>query len=45
MEPTRFYCTKPHLNGQKGMYHYSDEWIYEKHLTEDVKVEPLKIRN
>lgn len=28
----RYYCTKPHMNGQKGMYHYPDEVIYKKHL-------------
>ena len=35
---TRYFCEQLHL-GDVKMYHYSDEVIYDKHLTEDSVIE------
>lgn len=39
---TRYHCTQPHVWGNSGTYHYSDEEIYQKHLEPDSKVETLE---
>ena len=35
----RYFCNEWHIFGNAGVYHYSDEVIYEKHIKENSVIE------